>query len=57
MLPKRSRISAVKSDQNFFETESDSKMVKNLYTKKWLKIIFHSKVTLKWSKISEVKSD
>ena len=57
MLPKRSRISEVKSDQNFFRPKVTLLMVKNLYTKKWLKIIFHSKVTLKWSKISAGNSD
>ena len=32
-------------------------MVKNLYTKKWLKIFLHSKMTIKWSKNFYTKSD
>ena len=39
-----------KQKKIFFFQKNASKAVKNLYTKKWLKIFLHSKMTIKWSK-------
>ena len=47
MLPKRSRISAVKSDQNFFRPKVTLKWSKNFYTKSDCENVFGLKMTIK----------